>query len=72
MFLRRLAGRTPGNSVSVDNGEGIRPREQRLREIARSVIQPVQMKPVDHGLVDLLAVLPMLADGAMILSQQPV
>src|SRR6266404_5528811 len=65
MFLRRLAGRTTGNSVRVDNGEGVRPRQQLLCEIARSVIQPVQMKPVEHGLVDLFAVLPMLADGAM-------
>src|ERR1700730_5468758 len=69
MFLRRLAGCAPGNSIRVDNRESIPPRQQLLREIARSVIQPVQVKSVDHGLVDLLAVLPMLADGAVISSQ---
>src|ERR1700738_3109145 len=72
MFLRRLAGGAPGNSIRVDNRESIRPRQQLLHEIARSVIQAVQVKSVDHGLVDLLAVLPMLADGAVISSQQPV
>jgi hypothetical protein len=72
MFLRRPAGCAPGNSARVNNGQRARSREPLFREIAWSVIELLQLKSVEHGLVNLLAVLSMLADGAMIFSKKPI
>jgi len=58
--LSRLAGRAPGNSVRVDDGDGGRSRYQLLRKITRSVVELLQVKSIDHRSVDLLAVLAML------------
>src|SRR6266702_7292773 len=72
MLLRRLAGCAARNSLRVDNRQRILARYQLLREIDRNVVELPQLNSVDHGLVDLLAVLPMLADGSMVSPEQPV